>query len=99
MDIWLARNELVHGPDGHTSSMEVERTNALIKAAYKELLPTVTYRRNNVFKLGEHAMLDQPYQNKIAWLEQLKFLYKERYIELEVATVGKLKLDHFLGEY
>ncbi len=99
MDMWLARNELVHGPDGQTSSMELKRTTELIKAVYRELLPTVTYRRDEVFRLGEHDMLRQTYQSQIAWLEQLKFLYKERYIEIEVATVGKLKSDQFLGEY
>ena len=99
MDMWLARNELVHGPDGQTSSMELKRTIELIKAVYRELLSTVTYRRHEVFRLGEDDMLRQTYQSQIAWLEQLKFLYKERYIEIEAATVGKLKSDQFLGEY
>ncbi len=48
MDMWLARNDLVHGSDGQISSVEMKRTIEIIKAVYMDLLPKVTYRRQEV---------------------------------------------------
>ena len=91
--LWQTRNSLVHGTDGICSMFEQSRINAVIQVLYSDLRPEVTANRQEIFSLPESEMTTQPYQSQIAWLEKIKFLFPERYNEIEQATVGKIQTE------
>ena len=46
---------------------------------YREIRPTETQRSSLLFERTEKEILQMAYQNKMAWLEQIKFLYPIKY--------------------
>jgi len=93
IDLWHARNEIVHGTDGSISKYEKQRLRAKVSAMYRELRPQVRHRMTDIFSITEAEMLDQPVQNQVAWLERLKFLFHEQYVEIIKETEGNLRSD------
>ena len=84
---------MVHGAGGSASALDQSRTLELIKVLYKEVLPEVRFPRQEIFPLSEREMLDQPHQSQVAWLAKLRYLFPDKYRELELETVGNLQSD------
>jgi len=93
LEIWKTRNEMVHGNDGNISKMEQSQTTMLVKTMYRELRPMIQHRREEVFSVDEKTRLEQNWASQIAWLEQLRFLYPEKYQEIAKSTIGKFNAD------
>ena len=93
MDLWKARNAIIHGTEGPISASEIQRTQLLVKVMYAELVPGVQERRQDIAPLSEAEMLRQPHQSQCAWLEQLKYLFPVRFGSLAEQTVGKMRTD------
>ena len=93
MELWKARNALIHGSDGPISFFELQRTQRLVQAMYSRLLPAVQGKRSEIAPLSEAEMLQQSHQSQCAWLEQLKYLYPDQFGNLVTQTVGKLQSD------
>ncbi len=89
LDLWKARNALVHGTDGAMSVMEIKRTELLVQAMYKELLPGVNYWRQEIAPLMETEMLQLSHQSQGAWLEQIRMFFPDQYSDVAIRTVGK----------
>ena len=93
IDLWLARNTLVHASDGVVSLHEKHMIRAKISALYEHMQPSVCYRRDEIFSLSEQEMEKQPIQNQIAWLERLKYLFPESFNTIIKETVGTVRID------
>jgi len=93
LNLWKARNAIVHGTEGTVSKVEQDRTREIIRAMYRELEPRIQHGREEVFPLTEDDMLRQTYQTQIAWLSQLRYLYADTYGDIAEEAVGKLHSD------
>ncbi len=92
MDLWKARNELVHG-GGSISLLDRQRTAVIVRALYDELLPDVLYCRNEIFPGGEQSIIDKPYRTQVAWLDSIRYLFPEQYRVISYNAVEKLQAD------
>ena len=93
MELWKARNALIHGSDGPISVFELQRTKRLVQAMYSRLLPEVYGKRSEIAPLSAEEMMQQSHQSQCAWLEQLKYLFPDQYRDIATQTVGKLRSD------
>lgn len=93
IDLWQARNMILHGPDQSISKYEKDMLESKVRAMYRDLRPQVKYRSTDIFSIPEDGMLKQPVQNQVAWLERLKFLFPDEYVKIVQDTVGKIKSD------
>ena len=93
IDLWHARNEIMHGPIGNVSHVERKLISAKVRVMYQELRPQVEQRFMDSFSKTETKMLQQPLQNQVAWLERLRYLFPDKYGDLVKATVGKIRSD------
>jgi len=88
LELWSVRNQLVHGTIGNISSVERKRVNALIQAFLRDLVPYLDEQGKLLFQRPEDELLLLPYQNQVAWLGRLRFLYPIRYLEIERDTTN-----------
>ena len=93
IDLWHARNEILHGPVGSVSHVERELISAKVRVMYQELRPHVGHRFMDSFSKTESEMLQQLIQTQVAWLEILRYLFPDKYGDLIKDTVGKIRSD------
>ena len=93
LDVWKARNELVHGNDGGPSKLEVKNTLEIVRAMYSYLYSIPDSHKSEILPLDEAEMLQQPYQVQIAWLGRIKHVYPEDYSDIVTATLGKVRTE------
>ena len=82
LEMWKVRNGLIHGTDGTVSVLERQKTMDLALRVYgiKNALEEDSLR--NLFPPSEATVRNMSYYTQIAWIEQVKFLCKDRYEEL-----------------
>lgn len=64
---------------------------------YADLLPGVQERRMDIAPLSETEMLRQSHQSQLAWLEQLKYLFPDKYSVVATHALGKNKAGQRSG--
>ena len=91
IDLWIIRNNLVHGGNGTGPSQEeVERIDTLVQAVSTDLqLPNCRLMRE-LFSAGKNDTRQLSLDNKRAWLEQVKYRYPVEYKEIAERAVGRL---------
>ena len=93
LDLWKIRNQMVHGNGTGPSLGEQNRVSAIITAMYRDLLPRVTYRTNEIFSKTEVEMQNLPYQSQVAWIERLKFLFPIDFMEIEQSSALDIRRE------
>ncbi len=94
LELWKARNKLVHGADGGTSQQEQGRVSRLTIMMIRELLPQVPPTVREWVNLAEEDADQLTHQNKLAWLDRLKFLFPQWYRAIESQTNGSRISSH-----
>ena len=69
LDLWAARNQMVHGNTGGPSIRDQTRVEATVRVLFRDLRPTITYQMREIFDRSEDEMVQIPYQNQVAWIE------------------------------
>lgn len=70
------------------SRLEISKTKAIVTALYRELRHIAQNRWTILNPMSKMEMLEQPHQTQVAWLEQMKYLYEDAYIEIARTAVG-----------
>ena len=83
LDLWQARNQLVHGTIGETSRVEHKRATELITYMYSEILPFIPQRDHSIFPRSKTDLLSLPHHSQLAWLGRVKFMYPDEYKQVE----------------
>ncbi len=91
IDLWIIRNTLVHGENSTGPSREeVERVETLIKAINTDpSFPRARLTRE-LFPETIEQTSHLSFENKRAWLEQVKYRYPNDYQEFTGRVVGRL---------
>ena len=88
LELWMLRNQLVHGSTQGISRVEIDRVHTLIKGLYAELPVLVPPHSPVAFTSSETTLLQTGYHNQVAWLGHMKHLYPQEFkiIEKQVAS-------------
>lgn len=92
LDLWKSRNKMVHGINGTTSKTDTENTAELVRALYDTLRPTLAEVDRTLFPEELSGLIGQSHQCQSAWIEQMKFLYPERYEEILTMTKERVQI-------
>ena len=98
MELWSARNQLVHGIANGVSTLEQHRVRHLISLMFQELQPLVEYRVHDVFDRSEVEIHSSSIQCQLAWLGRLKYLYPEKYTEILTRGVADFEEPFSIDE-
>ena len=79
LEVWTIRNQLTHGTGVGASTRERQRIKQVIQVLCRELIPTLPPNEGSFFARPETELLLLPYQNQVAWLGQVKFMYPTQY--------------------
>ena len=77
--LWKKRNTLVHGTDGETSKLELERVQRMIEKVYLEIGPSGTQEHEWLFNSSLADRVTENYSQKIAWLDGVRQIYPEKF--------------------
>ena len=82
------RNQLVHGTRGGISSIEINRVQSLTMLMYGVLSHHITHWLQDIFDKPKEKMLQTGYQNQVAWLGKIKYLYPSEYRDIDKTAAG-----------
>ena len=77
--LWKKRNTLVHGTEGETSKLELERVQRMIEKVYLEIGPRGKKEHEWLFNRSLAERETENYTQKIAWLDGVRQIYPEKF--------------------
>ncbi len=80
--VWETRNQLLFGTGSGPTVSDKQCVDELIQRVYRDIRPTETQCISRLFDRTETDLLRLSHQNKMAWLEQIKFLYPINYKDI-----------------
>ena len=82
LDCWKVRNKVVDGMTSGVSVLEKERVKDIIHKMYRQLLPEIPRRHQEILNQTEEEVTSLPYPSQVAWLGHLKFLHPDKFNEV-----------------
>ncbi len=102
MNLWVLRNQLVHGNPGDISLAEQTKAKIRVENLYLGIAPWVPEDRQWLFHTPLERKLDKPCALHMAWIDSIKQVfpakYKEIHTEVSQTDIISQKLEYNLAQ-
>ena len=85
--LWKVRNGMIHGTEGNVSVLEQQRVGEIALLLFRNRVSLEEGTPNRMFPANETAVVNMLFGMQKAWIEQLRFLYEEKY-EMLLSQIG-----------
>ena len=93
LEVWKARNSLVHKKKGGVSKLIYTENQKLIQALYERMKPQVAAQEGGIFEIPLADRLNSTYTVQTAWLECVQQLHQEQYHAIAQEIRGKAQTE------